>query len=83
MVVPGAVRGAIRSQIAKASPDAVVWLDFGDALTGMFGQTSGEPNLLVFDAAGRQRMKVNGTPDQAAMDRLTKAVQELRYEAVR
>jgi hypothetical protein len=81
--VPGAVRGVIRSQVAGASPDAVVWLDFGDTLKTMFGQTAGEPNLLVFDAAGRLRMKVNGTPDQPTMDRLTKAVQDLRYEAVR
>jgi len=79
--VPGAVRGPIRSQIAKAVPDTVVWLDFSDTLKGMFGQTAGEPNVVVFDAAGQMRMKINGTPDQAAMDRLTKAVQEMRYEA--
>jgi hypothetical protein len=81
--VPGAIKGTIRSQIAKAIPDSVVWLDFGDTLKGMFGQTAGEPNLAVFDAEGRLRMKINGTPDQAAMDRLTKAVQGLRYEAVK
>jgi hypothetical protein len=81
--VPGAVRGPIRSQIAKAVPDSVVWLDFGDTLKGMYGQTAGEPNLVVFDAAGCFRMKLNGTPAQAAMDKLTKAVQDLRYEAVK
>jgi hypothetical protein len=81
--VPGAIRGTIRSQIAKAVPDSVVWLDFGDTLKTMFGQTAGEPNLAIFDAEGRLRMKINGTPDQAAMDRLTKAVQGLRYEAVK
>jgi hypothetical protein len=81
--VPGPVRGAIRGQIAKAIPDSVVWLDFGDTLKGMYGQTAGEPNLVVFDVAGRMRMNLNGTPDQAAMDKLTKAVQELRYEAVK
>ncbi|MBA4063391.1 MAG: hypothetical protein C0501_06700 [Isosphaera sp.] len=81
--VPGPVRGLIRGQVAKASPDAVVWLDFADTLKGMFGQAAGEPNLLVFDAAGRLRMKVNGTPDQATTDRLAKVVQELRYEAVK
>lgn len=81
--VPGAIRGAIRAQIAKASPDAVVWLDFADTLKGLFGQTAGEPNVLVFDAEGRLRAKLNGTPDQAATDRLVKAVQGLRYEAVK
>lgn len=81
--VPGAIQKPIRSQIAKAVPDSVVWLDFGDTLKGMFGQTAGEPNLVVFDVEGRMRFKINGTPDQAAMDRLTKVVQELRYEAVK
>lgn len=81
--VPGAIRGAIRGQIAKAVPDSVVWLDFADTMKTMFGQTAGEPNVVVFDAEGRLRMKINGTPDQAAMDRLTKAVQGLRYEAVK
>ena len=81
--VPGPVQKIIRTQIAKASPDAVVWLDFGDTLKGMFGQTAGEPNLAVFDAEGRLRMKLNGTPDQPTMDKLVKTVQELRVEAVR
>lgn len=81
--VPAPIRGVIRGQIAKGAPDVVVWLDFADALKTMFGQTAGEPNLVVFDATGRVRMKVNGTPDQAAMDRVVKAVQELRYEAVK
>lgn len=81
--VPGAIQKPIQAQIAKAVPDSVVWLDFGDTLKGLYGQTAGEPNLVVFDAAGRMRMKLNGTPDQAAMDKVTGLVQELRYEAVR
>jgi hypothetical protein len=81
--VPGAIQKPIRSQIAKAVPDSVVWLDFSDKLKGMYGQTAGEPNLAVFDAAGRMRLKLNGTPDQTAMDRVTKAVEELRHEAVK
>jgi hypothetical protein len=81
--VPEVIQKPIRSQFAKAVPDSVVWLDLGDTLKGMFGQTTGEPNLLVFDVEGRMRLKLNGTPDQAAMDRLTKLVQELRYEALR
>ncbi len=81
--VPGPIRNIIRTQIAKASPDSVVWLDFTDTMKTMFGQTAGEPNVLVFDAAGRLRMKLNGTPDQTAMDNLVKSVQSLRVEAVR
>jgi len=59
----------------------VVWLDFADAMKGLFGLTSGEPNLAVIDAAGRLRLKVNGTPDRAATEKLMQAVQALRYEA--
>ncbi len=81
--VPGPIRGPIRSQFAKNISDSVVWLDFSDTLKTMFGQTVGEPNLVVFDATGRLRMKINGTPDQAVMDRLTTTVQNLRYEAVK
>jgi hypothetical protein len=81
--VPSAIQKPIRSQFARAVPDSVVWLDFGDTLKGMYGQTAGEPNLVVFDTGGRMRLKINGTPDQAAMDRLTKLVQELRYEGIR
>jgi hypothetical protein len=81
--VPGAIKPIIRSQIAKGSPDVVVWLDFADAMKEQFGQAAGEPNVAVLDAAGRLRMKVNGTPDQPTMDRIVKAVQSLRYEAVK
>ena len=81
--VPGPIRGAIRTQIAKGSPEVPVWLDFGDTMKTTFGLTAGEPNVVVFDAAGRLRMKINGTLDQPAMDRLVDAVQRLRFEAVR
>lgn len=79
--VPSAVRGAIRSQIAKAVPDVPIWLDFDDTMKGQFGLTPGEPNVVVIDATGRLRMKINGTPDPAALERLLKAVEHLRREA--
>lgn len=81
--VPGAIQKPIRSQIAKAVPDSVVWLDFSDRLKGQYGLTAGQPNVVIFDTTGRLRFQHNGTPDQAAMDKLTTAVQEMRYEAVR
>jgi predicted transcriptional regulator len=81
--VPGPIREVIRSQIAKGSPEVPVWLDFGNTMKTSFGLTAGEPNVVVFDAAGRLRMKINGTLDQAAMDRLVNAVQRLRYEAAK
>ncbi len=81
--VPAAVRPAISKQIAKGSPDVVVWLDYTDAMKGMFGLTAGETNVVVIDTAGRSRMKLNGLIDQPAMDKLVQTVQGVRAEAVK
>lgn len=81
--VPAAIRGVIRGQIAKGAPDTVVWLDFADTMKATFGLTAGEPNIAVIDAAGRLRLKINGTPDAAATDKLMRGVQALRMEAVK
>jgi hypothetical protein len=81
--VPAAVRGTISKQIAKSSPDVVVWLDYADTMKTMFGLTAGETNVVVIDAAGVARMKLNGTIDQPTMDKLVKTVHELRKEAVK
>src|SRR4051812_47871075 len=78
--VPMAVRPAISKQIAKGSPDVVVWLDYADAMKGMFGLTAGETNVVVIDTAGRARMKLNGLIDQPAMDKLVQTVQGVRAE---
>ena len=80
--VPGPIRGVIRGQIAKGAPDVPVWLDFADTMKTTFGLTAGEPNLVVFDAAGRPRGKVNGTPDAATLESVVRTVQQLRAEAV-
>jgi hypothetical protein len=81
--VPVAVRPTISRQIAKGAPEMVVWLDFGDTMKGMFGLTAGEANVVVIDARGVARMKLNGVIDQPTMDKLVKTVQGLRVEAVR
>lgn len=81
--IPGPIRGAISGQIARGSPDVPVWLDFTDTMKTMFGQTAGTSNVVVFDAAGRLRMKFNGALDQAALDRLVSGVQAVRYEAAK
>ncbi len=79
--VPGLVKDVIRNQIKKASPDVTVWLDFSGAMEEKFGLRAGQPNLAVIDAAGRLRMKVNGTPDQATGEKLVQTIQNLRAEA--
>lgn len=81
--IPAAIRGVIRTQIARGAPDVPVWLDFADTMKTNFGMTAGEPNVVVFDAAGRPRGKVNGTPDAPTLDNLVRTVQALRAEAVR
>jgi hypothetical protein len=79
--VPGAVRELIRSQMRSAMPDVPVWLDFQGAMAEQFGLRAGEPNAALFDAQGRVRLKVNGTPDKAATDKLLQTAQNLRAEA--
>ena len=79
--VPGVIRDLIRSGVKKASPDVPVWLDFAGAMEKDFGLRAGEPNIAVFDAAGRLRFKVNGSPDQPSITRLLQAIQNLRAEA--
>lgn len=81
--VPAAVRPAISKGVAKGAPDTVVWLDFADKMKDTFGVAAGETNVAVIDAAGRLRLKINGTLDQGAMDKLVKTVQAVRYEAVK
>jgi hypothetical protein len=81
--VPALIRPSISKQIAKGSPDVVVWLDFTDTMKDMFGLTAGETNVAVIDARGVARMKLNGAIDQPTMDKLVKTVQALRAEAVR
>jgi hypothetical protein len=81
--VPAALRGTISRQIAKGSPDVVVWLDYNDTMKNLFGLASGETNVVVIDAQGVARWKFNGTIDQANMDKLVETVQALRREAVK
>jgi hypothetical protein len=80
--VPGLIKDLLRTQIAKASPEVPVWLDFGGVMEKEFGLRGGQPNVVVFDATGRLRLKVNGTPDQPTLDKLVQTIQNLRAEAV-
>jgi hypothetical protein len=79
--VPGVVKDLLRGQMKKASPDVSVWLDFGGVMEKDYGLKAGQPNLVVFDGTGRLRLKINGTPDQAATAELLQTIQNLRAEA--
>ncbi len=79
--VPVVVKDLIRSQVKSACPDVPVWLDFTGTMEKNYGLRAGQPNVVVFDAAGRVRLKIAGTPDQAANEKLLQTVQNLRAEA--
>ena len=79
--VPGLVKDLIRNSVKKASPDVPVWLDFTGVMEKQFTLKPGQPNVVVFDGLGKLRLKVNGTPDQAALDKLLQTIQNLRAEA--
>jgi hypothetical protein len=79
--VPGVVKDLIKSQIKKASPDVPVWMDFTGAMTKQFTLRESEPNIVVFDHAARLRLKINGHPDKAGMEKLLQTIQNLRAEA--
>jgi hypothetical protein len=81
--VPGVVKSMLQGQIKKASPDVPVWLDTTDAMSGTFGLTTGEPNLVVLDAAGFARHIVNGTPDAKKLQAVAQIIQDLRAAAVK
>ncbi len=79
--VPGPIQGLIRGGLKKDAADVPVWLDFGSTMKDKFGLTDGEPNLVVIDAQGRLRLKVNGTPDKETMQKVLQTTQNLRAEA--
>jgi hypothetical protein len=79
--VPGPIQGLIRGGLKKDAADTAVWLDFGTAMKDKFGMTAKEPNLVVIDAQGRLRLKVNGSPDKETMQKVLQTTQNLRAEA--
>jgi hypothetical protein len=79
--VPGPIQGLIRGGLKKDAADVPVWLDFGSTMKDKFGLTEGEPNLVVIDAQGRLRLKVNGSPDKETMQKVLQTAQNLRAEA--
>jgi hypothetical protein len=58
-----------------------VWLDFEDRMPSTFTMQAGSPNLVVVDAAGRMRMRIKGTLDEAGYARLVQTIEGLRREA--
>ena len=79
--VPGPVKAMIRVGIKKDVPVVPVWIDYGTLMEDKFGLREGQPNIALFDAQGRRRLKVNGTPDKATWEKILQTAQNLRAEA--
>jgi len=80
--VPGPIKALVRSSLKKDAADVPVWLDFGTTMADKFGMRDGEPNVVVIDAEGRLRLKVNGKPDKETLQKVLQTAQNLRAEAV-
>lgn len=79
--VPGPIKGMIRKALAKDAADTSVWLDFDGVMAEKYTVREGEPNLVLIDAEGRLRLKVNGKPDKETMQKVLQTAQNLRAEA--
>ncbi len=79
--VPGPIKGLIRKALAKDAADTPVWIDFDGVMAEKFTMREGEPNLVLIDAEGRLRLKVNGKPDKETMQKVLQTAQNLRAEA--
>ena len=64
-------------------PGGRLALDSWDAAITAIGDMppSRRPNLVVIDAQGRLRLKVNGTPDKETLQKVLQTAQNLRAEA--
>ena len=80
--VPALVRGVVRGQFKKGSPEVPVWLDFGDVMKTQFPFKPSVPNVVVLDAQGRYRYAAAGTPTPEGMAKLLDVIESLRREAV-
>ncbi len=78
--VPGAIKALVRNSLQKDAADTPVWLDFGTLMADKFGVREGEPNVVVIDGEGKLRLKVNGTLDKEALQKVLQTTQNLRAE---
>lgn len=79
--VPGVVKTLIRKGLKKDAAETPVWIDFGTAMADKFTIKESQANLVILDARGFVRLKVNGTPDKATYDKILQTTQNLRAEA--
>jgi hypothetical protein len=80
--VPVFIRGIIRGQFRKGSPDVPVWLDFQDLMKAQFAFKPGVPNVVVLDTQGRYRYAAAGQPTAQGLERLLGVIEQMRRESV-
>jgi hypothetical protein len=80
--VPALVKGFIRGQFRRASPDVPVWLDFQDLMKGQFPFKAGVPNVVVLDTQGRYRYAAAGKPTAQGLEKLFAAIEQMRREGM-
>lgn len=79
--VPSLVRGILRGEFRKASPDCPVWLDCEDSMRQSFGMAAGVPNLVVIDARSQVRIAAGGRMGREHIQELVNGIESLRREA--
>jgi hypothetical protein len=75
------IKNYTRQRVRKESPDAMVLIDFENKIKEEYGLKAGETNMLLIDAAGRLRMKINGDLDPGTYKKVLRAIDILRHEA--
>lgn len=81
--VPNLVKGIIRAQIQKASPDVPVWLDYEETMRTLFQFKPGVSNLVVIDPWGNLRYSASGNLQQNEFTDLVNAIESIRQEATK
>jgi hypothetical protein len=80
--VPALVKGIIKGQFRRGSPDVAVWLDFQDLMKAQFLFKPGVPNVVVLDTQGRYRYAAAGQPTPQGLDQLFAMIEQMRQEAI-
>jgi hypothetical protein len=75
------IKNYLRQRLKKQFPETAMLMDFENKMKQEFDLKYAEPNLLVIDAAGRLRLKMNGEQIPASYAKVIHAIDFLRQEA--
>ena len=80
--IPAPFHMLARSQFRSKSPHMPVWMDFEGTMKRSFGIVAGVPNVAIIDTAGRLRAVENGRFDDARIEQLAAAIDQLRRQSL-